>query len=417
MPLGVHLSREVSPFLVDDVAVLAEKSHRLDGEGEHRLGSFLIEPLHEALLEPAQRFPLGLASVGEDELSEEALEVGTVVVGDVPEHRLVVARAGRLVDGVDNLLEAVADNLVDGALLCRDVNLTVGVQIVVVTVLTADEVVEVHEKLGCGARTAQHARHHEYHVDEPSAEGLQVRRSRRVSTDGTEPFEEPGVHCDGGAVVCEARLVVLVDEVLVKQAQVLVGQLLAVHFLQPLGEHSAVEADEALLGQLADERGDVLLLHVGVGVELAACGCVGRVAIINKEGKFVEHLAVFGVLLAVEHERLGYGKVLLSHQGYFYLILNLFHAHAVGYVDAAKDVGQLLLGGEGADGEECFTNGIFDFLDGERLAGAVSFNNLNFRTAHICLLIKRLPSLPCSLGKGYRDKVESSFGGAKSRLS
>ena len=197
---------------------------------------------------------------------------------------------------------------------------------------------------------------------------------------------------------------------LVQQAQVFVGQFLTVHLFQPLGEHTAVEPDEALLGQLADERGDILLLHVGVGVELAARSCVGGVAIINKEGKFVEHLAIFGVLLTVEHERLGYSKVFLSHQGYLHLVLYFLHAHPVGYVDAPEDVDEVFFCGERANRQEGLADGVFDFFNGERLAAAVSLHDLYFRTAHIICFYFTFPYRCGSAGRG-RKKAESSLKG------
>ena len=50
MSLAVHLGCEVAPLLVDDIAVVAEQGHRLDGEGENGLGALLVKPLHESLL-------------------------------------------------------------------------------------------------------------------------------------------------------------------------------------------------------------------------------------------------------------------------------------------------------------------------------------------------------------------------------
>ena len=51
-----------------------------------------------------------------------------------------------------------------------------------------------------------------------------------------------------------------------EQVDVAVGQFLAIHLLDLVAQEAAVEADESLLGQFADEGGDVLVLHVGVGV-------------------------------------------------------------------------------------------------------------------------------------------------------
>ena len=55
--LGVHLGGEVGILLVHDVAILREQGHRLDGESEDGLGALLVEPAHEALLQPADGGP------------------------------------------------------------------------------------------------------------------------------------------------------------------------------------------------------------------------------------------------------------------------------------------------------------------------------------------------------------------------
>ena len=49
---------------------------------------------------------------------------------------------------------------------------------------------------------------------------------------------------------------------------VFVGQLLAVHLLDAVGQQAAVQADETRLGQFTDERGNVLVLHVRIGIIL-----------------------------------------------------------------------------------------------------------------------------------------------------
>jgi len=214
---GVHLCREVGIFGVDDVAVLAEQRHGLDREGEHGAEAFLVEPAHEPFLKPAEGFPDGFRAVGEAELAEEALEIVAVVIGHVPEHRLEVACARGLVDGVDHLLEAVGDHLVDGALAGGKVHHFVALQIVVVTVFLADEIVHVHQEFRGRAGTAEHTRNHKDHVDEAAAVGLEVRGCGGVAADALRAVQQPRVHGDGGAVVGDAGFVVLVDKVVVKQ--------------------------------------------------------------------------------------------------------------------------------------------------------------------------------------------------------
>ncbi len=93
-----------------------------------------------------------------------------VVVGDVPENRLEVACSRGLVDGIDYLLEAVGNHLVERAAAFRQVHNFPGVPIIVVAILFSDKIIQVHQKLGCGAGTAEHTRYDEYHIDESSAE-------------------------------------------------------------------------------------------------------------------------------------------------------------------------------------------------------------------------------------------------------
>ncbi len=116
MPLGVHLRREISVLFVLHIAIFAEQRHSLDGEGQHRAQTLLIEPLHETLLQPTERVPVRFLAVGETELAEYALEIVAVVVTDIPEHRLEITRTRRLVDGIHHLLERVGNHLIYSAL-------------------------------------------------------------------------------------------------------------------------------------------------------------------------------------------------------------------------------------------------------------------------------------------------------------
>ena len=102
---------------------------------------------------------------------------------------MIVAGTGGLVQRVDYLLKAVGNHLVDGALFSGEVYHLVRVLPIVLAVFQCDEMVEVHKKLGRGACTAEHTRHHEYHIDKSTAEALKVRRSLGVATDGGGAIE------------------------------------------------------------------------------------------------------------------------------------------------------------------------------------------------------------------------------------
>ena len=232
-------------------------------------------------MEPAYGVPVGLRAVGVVELAENALEIIFVVVGNVPEYGLEVTCAGRLVDGVDHLLKAVGYHFVERAVAFGQVYHFVCALVEVLAVFLCNEVSHVHEELRRGACAAEHTRHDEHHVDEPSAEGLEVGGTGGIAANAFCSFEQPGVHRYAGAVVCQAGLVVFVYEVVFEQVDVPVGQFFAVHFLYAVAQQASVKAYEVRLRQLAYERGYVFVFHVCVCVVLASgCG-IGCVAVVD----------------------------------------------------------------------------------------------------------------------------------------
>ena len=338
---GIHLGCEVAILLVDHVAVLGEQRHRLDGEREHGFRALLVKPAHEAFLQPAHGGPRGLRAVGEVEVAEDAFEIVFIVIADVPEHRLEVSRARGLVDGVDYLLEAVGDDLVDGAGAEREVGLLAGALVVVRAIFLFEEVAHIHQELRRGAGAGKHARNDEYHVYEAAAERFEVRGRGGVAADALRAAEQPRVHRDRGAVVGEARLVVLIYIMVLEEIDVAVGGFLAVEGFNLVAKQTAVQADKALLGEFADERGDVLVLHVGVGVVLGAGGGVGRVAIVDEEAELVGRFAVVLMALTVEHESFCGLEVAFRHQCHLHLVLYVLHAHAVAEAQVVGDGFQL----------------------------------------------------------------------------
>ena len=77
----------------------------------------------------------------------------------------------------------------------------------------------------------------------------------------------------------------------VEQTQVFVRQLLAVHLLDAVGQQTAVQADEVPLREFADQRGDVLVLDVGVGVVFRSRCRVLRIAVVDQEVELFAVLA------------------------------------------------------------------------------------------------------------------------------
>ena len=189
-----------------------------------------------------------------------------VVVGNIPEHGLVVAGTRRLVQRIDYLLEIVGDNLVDGALLQAEVGLFVDTLPVIESILLADEVVHVHQELRGGTCPAEHGADHEHHIDKAAAERLEVSGSGRVAANAGGAANEPGVHRDRGTVVGQTCLIVLINKMVRQHIDVLVGECFSVHLFDAVGQQSAVQADKIGFGQFTNERGNIFVLHVGISV-------------------------------------------------------------------------------------------------------------------------------------------------------
>ena len=62
-----------------------------------------------------------------------------------------------------------------------------------------------------------------------------------------------------------------------------IGKEYGLDYWKRADEQAAVEAYEVRLGQLADEGCDVLVLHIGIGVVLRACGGVYRLSVLGEE--------------------------------------------------------------------------------------------------------------------------------------
>ena len=384
MPLGIHFGCKIAPLLVQHIAVLAQQSHRLDRKSQHRLGAFLVEPFHKPLLQPVQPLPVGLAAVGEKEVAEQTFEIVTVVVRNVPEDSLIVARPGRLIDGIDNLFEAIGNDFIDRTLLQRKVHHLFRLLVILTAVLQPDEIVEIHQKLGRGTSSAQHARNHEHHVDEAPAERLQVGGCRRIAAYRLRTARQPGVHRDGSTIIGQTRLVVLIYKVVSQQVKVLVRQFLAIHFLHPVGQQPAVQADEVRLGQFANQRGDVFMLHIGVGIVLRTGSGIGCLTIVRQKLQFVHHFAVLRMALPVEHERLCHPIMPLAHQGFLYQILNLFHLDAVVQVEPADDFRNITQADRLVHRTECFDNGIHYLVEREAVGRSVPLHNCKVIGFHHC---------------------------------
>ena len=169
-----------------------------------------------------------------------------------------------------------------------------------------------------------------------------------------------------------------------QEVEVAFGGGFAVELADAVAEQAAVQADEALFGQFADERGDVLVLDVGVGVVLRARGRVDGVAVVEQELQLVAHLAVLGVALTIEHERFGHVVVARGHEGHFDLILDVLDTHAVAEGQPAVDGVEFSGFGDAAHGDEGLEDGTFDFVGSKGGAAAVALGDGQVVGKHGC---------------------------------
>ncbi len=131
---------------------------------------------------------------------------------------------------------------------------------------------------------------------------------------------------------------------LIQEIHVLVAQLLAKHLFDALSQQTAVQSDKALLRQLTDQRSDVLVFHVGVGVELTALRRVARLHVVHHEVQTTLRVAILVVLMTIQHVCLCHLIVALGHQRNLHLILNLFYGCFVTYSQVRQDTTERLLG-------------------------------------------------------------------------
>ena len=156
---------------------------------------------------------------------------------------------------------------------------------------------------------------------------------------------------------------------------IFVGELLAIHLLDALNQQPSVQPDEVFLWQFTGERGNILMLHVGVGVEFRACGSVLGLHIVREELHLVEHFPVLLMLLAVYNKRFCDAIVALSHECLLDLVLYVLHFHAILDVEMAENFGDGSKVDRFVDRIECFEDRIHDLVERESFFRAVTLGN------------------------------------------
>ena len=258
-----------------------QQVHRLHGKCEQLAAAFLIEPAHEALLQPVDGRPLHGGSVRENEVLKHPLEIRAVEIGDVPEHALVSSGRRRLIERIHHLLERIGDHFVNAASALGEVDELVSVQIIVAAVLFADEIIHVAEPFRRGHCAAELRSQCEHQIDERAGEGREILRRVAGAANGGIAVQQKRVQRHGRAVgfADNCCFIVAVNFVLLQLTQIFFRQINAVQFTELSIHRQPIQRDRVHLEQLRLQRGNVLPLHVRIGVDAGCGGGVFRLCV------------------------------------------------------------------------------------------------------------------------------------------
>ena len=220
-----------------------------------------------------------------------------------------------------DLLEIVVDNLGKRTLLYVVLDYGIELVEVVVAVVLADEVIEIHQELRSCYGTHELGRYRVDQIDELAAERLQVGRRNGYAAQLAETGHEEWVHRDGDAVwvTRSTALVMFVEGMLLYVLEVLGCQLPVIKGLDLVLHDEAVLLDVVLLIELLSEGYDILPRDIGVGVELRAGSGIRSLDIIVDEVP----------LLAEVHTRIEFLDILTryflvdGHEGIHHLTADL----------------------------------------------------------------------------------------------
>ena len=129
---------------------------------------------------------------------------------------------------------------------------------------------------------------------------------------------------------------------LVEKTHIAVRKLFAEHLFDSLGQQTAVQTDEALLRQLANQSSDILMLNIRVGIEFRTLGGIGCLHIIHHKIQTTLRVAILRVLMAVKHICFSYLIISFSHERNLHLVLNLLNGCVVMNSEMRKDGGECL---------------------------------------------------------------------------
>ena len=80
------------------------------------------------------------------------------------------------------------------------------------------------------------------------------------------------------------------------------------------------------------------MLHIGIGIILRTGSSIHRLCVFGKEHHLLQRIAIFGMRLAIEDERLSHVIEALTHQSLLYLILDVLHRNIIMDIQMAEDL-------------------------------------------------------------------------------
>ena len=174
-----------------------------------------------------------------------------------------------------------------------------------------------------------------------------------------------------------------------EEVDIFVSHLFAIHLFDAVDKQAAVQPDESLLRQFADERSDVLVFDIGIGVKFRPCGSILCYTIVGEELHLLECLTVFCVLLAVDDETLCHLIETLLHQCCFHLVLYVFHLDVILDVQVGDDLRHCPQIGRLVDTLECLEDGIHYLVEGEPFLRPVTLGDCEVLYFHCLAFIFR----------------------------
>lgn len=276
MTLGPHLGNEILPFLIDVILAVVQQVYGLHREREDLSAALIVQPIHESFLKPVDGIPFHRRAVRKNKVLKHAFEVRMIEIGHIPENGLISACCGGLIQRVDDLFKGICYDLVDGALSGGGIYYIACLGIVIVTILLADEVIQIALPLRATDGTAELACQCKDEIHKGAVEGRQVLRGSAGTADTHVPMQEERVQGNRYAVglAHKTSLIMAVDLMLFQLPEIFLSQIDAIHLAQLLIHGKAVEGNSVLLEDFGLQRCDTCFLHICVGIDGTSGGWV-----------------------------------------------------------------------------------------------------------------------------------------------